>query len=86
MKVTTVSITYARTFNLGDYNSARFEVALSAELEYDGEHSDDVQEAQAELWALAKDSIKAQAMPVLKKREDEVAAIRASLPAGTIQE
>ena len=76
MKVTTISVTYARTFNLGDYNSMRLETAVSADLD----ESDDPAQAQAALWAIAKDSVKAQAMPVLRKREDEIAAIRASLP------
>lgn len=76
MNVTTISVTYARTFNLGDYNSMRLEAAVSAELEV----GDDPEQAQAALWAIAKDSVKAQAMPVLKKRDDEIAAIRSSLP------
>ena len=83
MRITTINVTYARTFNLGDYNSARFEVALSAELEQaeNGEEGDeDEQAALEQLWHLAKDSVKAQALPVLKRREHEVAAIRDSLP------
>lgn len=83
MRIVSVNVTYARTFNLGDYNSARFEVALSAELELaeNAEEGDEDERAALEqLWQLAKDSVKAQALPVIKKREDEVAAIRASLP------
>lgn len=84
MRITTINVTYARTFNLGDYNSARFECALSAELELaeNAEEGDEDERAALEqLWQLAKDSVKAQALPVLRKREDEVAAIRSSLPA-----
>lgn len=83
MRITTINVTYARTFNLGDYNSARFEVALSAELELaeNAEEGDEDERAALEqLWQLAKDAVKAQALPVLRKREDEVAAIRSSLP------
>lgn len=84
MRIVSVNVTYARTFNLGDYNSARFEVALAAELEYDDidglPDPEDEQEALAKLWQLAKETVKAQALPVLRKREDEVAAIRSSLP------
>lgn len=76
MKVVAISVTYARTFNLGDYNSMRLECAISAELSED----DSLDAAQEALWLVAKDSVKAQAMPVLRKREDEIAAIRASLP------
>lgn len=80
MQIQTVSVTYARTFNLGDYNSARFEVSVAAELGAD----DDPATCEAELWRLAKESVKAQAMPVLKKRQDEIQAIRGSLPAGLV--
>lgn len=79
MRVKEITVTYARTFNLGNYESARFEVAVSAEVEEEGAH-----EAMDALWQLAKESIKAQALPVLKKRADEVSAIKASLPAGVL--
>lgn len=80
MQLRTISVTYARTFNLGDYNSARFEVAVAAELD----PGDEPAAVEAELWRLAKESVKAQAMPVLKKRQDEISAIRGSLPAGLV--
>jgi len=76
MRVASVSVTYARTFNLGDYNSARFEVAIAADLDDD----DDPATVEAELWQLAKASLKAQALPVLRKRDDEIAKIKASVP------
>lgn len=79
MRVKEISVTYARTFNLGDYQSARFEATIAAEVEDEG-----AGEAIDALWHLAKESVKAQALPVLKKRNDEIAAIRASLPAGTL--
>jgi hypothetical protein len=80
MRIISINVTYARTFNLGEYNSMRLECALSADLDED----EDPAAAQAELWQLAKDSVKAQALPVLKRREDEIAAIRDSLPPGTV--
>ena len=76
MRLFEIRVNYARTFNLGDYNSARFEVALAAEIEED----DDPAEVEAELWRMAKESLKAQALPVVRKRADEVAKIRASVP------
>jgi hypothetical protein len=76
MRVTTIQVTYARTFNLGDYNSARFEVAVAADLDDD----EDPAVVQAELWQTAKASLKAQALPVLRKRAEDVAAIKASVP------
>lgn len=79
MRVKEISVTYARTFNLGDYQSARFETTITADVEEEGAHA-----ATAALWQLAKEAVKSQALPVIKKREDEVAAIRASLPVGTL--
>jgi hypothetical protein len=62
MKIKTISVTYSRTFNLGNYNSAKFEYQIAAELE-DG---DDVQEVERDLWLAAKDNIKEAALPVIK--------------------
>ena len=76
MRVTTINVAYSRTFNLGDYNSAKFECALSAEMEED----EDEAAALAALWEVAKATVKAQALPVVRKRNDEVEAIRASVP------
>ena len=76
MRVTEVRVTYARTFNLGDYNSAKFEVSLAAQPDDDEDPAD----VEAELWQTAKSSLKAQALPVLRKRADDVAAIKASVP------
>jgi hypothetical protein len=76
MRPAIVKVIYARTFNLGDYNSARFEVALEAELDDD----EDFETAQAELWDIAKASVKAQALPIVKRRNDEVEKIKASVP------
>lgn len=80
MRVKEISVTYARTFNLGNYENARFETTITADVEEEGAHA-----ATAALWQLAKDTIKAQALPVIKKREEDVAAIRASLPAGVLE-
>jgi hypothetical protein len=51
MRIISINVTYARTFNLGEYNSMRLECALSADLD---------------------------------EGEDEIAAIRDSLPPGTV--
>jgi hypothetical protein len=80
MRVVTITATYARTFNLGEYNSMRLEASLSADLDDD----DDPAAAHAELFDLAKATVKAQAAPVLERRKKEIAAIRDSLPPGTV--
>jgi len=76
MRVTAISVAYNRTFNLGDYNNAKFEVSLQAELDED----EDEAQALAALWEVAKATVKAQALPVVRKRNDEVEKIRASVP------
>lgn len=77
MRVKTVSASYGRKFNLGDYNSASFEVSLWADIDY-VENRDDagnlIASAQTEnehdvvneLFSQAKDYVRVQAMPVLR--------------------
>ena len=76
MRVRTIQVGYARTFNLGDYNSAKFECSLAAELDDD----EDPEQELEELWKTAKATVKAQALPVVKRRNDDVEKIRASVP------
>lgn len=80
MKVTTVQVLYSRTFNLGNFNSAKFECGLAAEIE-EGESEARVAEL---LYDVAKATVKTQAMPVLQKRQDEIDAIKASVPSEAI--
>lgn len=76
MKVTTVQVLYSRTFNLGSYNSAKFECGLAAEIE----EGEDGAAVAALLYDVAKATVRAQAMPVLQKRQAEVDAIKSSVP------
>lgn len=62
MQITSVSVAYKRTFNLGDYNSATLGIEVRADLE----EGDDEDGCLAELWAIAKEQVKAQAMPLLR--------------------
>lgn len=57
-----VRVTYSRTFNLGDYNSAKLEVSISADV-LDGGQSLD--ETMSGLWETAKTNVKAMALPLL---------------------
>ena len=75
MNIKTVSVTYGRKFNLGDYNSATLECTMWADLE----ESDDENTVNA-LWAQAKNYVKAQALPILKKQQADAEAIMTSLP------
>ena len=80
MKITTITAGYRRVINLGNFESVAIEEHVEAELE----PGEDVEAARAALWAMVKGSVKSQAMPVIKAKADEISAIRASLPAGTV--
>lgn len=69
MIIKTISITYNRKFNLGDYNSAEIGCSLWADLDIE----DVVQNAFSELFDLAKTTVKEQALPIVK-RDRQVAA------------
>lgn len=81
MRIVSITVSYQRVFNLGNYESLRLEETIAAELDED----EDPDAARLELWEQVKASVKAQALPVLRKREEQVQAIAASLPAGVIE-
>ncbi len=56
MKITTITVTYGRKINLGNYNNANLEVTLGADLE----ENDDLRLQMEILWETAKESVKAQ--------------------------
>jgi hypothetical protein len=61
-KIKTVSVTYGRKFNLGDYNSATIDCTLWADVD-EGENLD---QAMHDLWSMAKENVKANAVPAVK--------------------
>ncbi len=77
MKVKTISATYERKFNLGDFNSATVGATAWADLE----ECEDPVTAYAELFAEIKDVVKTQSLPLLKKQAAQVAQAFAGLPA-----
>lgn len=63
MQPSTIGVDYRRKFNLGNYESLELSISLYAKVD-----PDEDPEAVAEfLWLQAKESVKAQATPVLKK-------------------
>ena len=76
MNVKTISVTYGRKFNLGDYNSAAIEAAAWADLE----EGEDSREAYAALFAEVKEVVKEQSMPLLRKLKANVDEVFAGLP------
>lgn len=76
MQLKTVSVTYGRKFNLGDYNSATIDCTLWADLE----EGDNEAEAMTALWEMAKNNVKAQALPLVQKQTVNVESIFMGLP------
>ena len=65
MKVKTISVTYGRKFNLGNYES----VELSTTMWADVEDEDAAAVVSAKLWAHAKTEVKREAVPLLEQRK-----------------
>ena len=76
MIIKTISATYERKFNLGDYNSMTVGATAWADLE----EEDAEREAFAQLFASLKETVKEQAMPVLSKQTAKVSEVFAGLP------
>ena len=62
-QVKTVSVTYGRKANLGDYNSANVECTVWADVK----DEEDLNVVMADLWGMAKTNVKAQLLPLLPK-------------------
>lgn len=62
--VKTVSVTYGRKFNLGDYNSATIDCTIWADVKED----ENLDQAMKSLWGMAKENVMAQSLPLLDKK------------------
>ena len=62
MQINTVGVEYRRKFNLTNYESLELSISLYAKVDQD----EDAEVVAELLWHQAKDSVKAQAAPVLK--------------------
>lgn len=62
-KVKTVSVTYGRKANLGDYNSATVDCTVWADVE----EGEDLDQAMRALWEMAKNNVKTQLLPLVQK-------------------
>lgn len=61
--IKTVSVTYERKLNLGDYNSATVGCTLWADVE----QGDDLDAAMKSLWVMVKENVRVQALPLVSK-------------------
>lgn len=76
MKVTTVSVTYGRKFNLGDYNSCHAEVSLWADLD----EGDDLAEQASLLREIARNHVKQELSRVAPDIRVKVEGLLLGLP------
>ncbi len=59
----TVSVTYGRKFNLGDFNSLELACTLWADVDPD----EDLDQAMHSLWEMARTNVRAAAEPVISR-------------------
>jgi hypothetical protein len=76
MKIKTLSVTYERKFNLGDYNS----MTVGATAWADMEEGEDATQAYEALFGEVKETVKQQSLPVLKKQTADVTEVFAGVP------
>ena len=74
--VKTVSVTYDRKHNLGDYSSATIGCTLWADVTDD----QDLDAAMHALWDMAKANVKAQLLPLTSKTKAQVEQVFMGLP------
>ena len=63
MRTKNISVTYGRKFNLGNYESLELSIQFYAQVDED----EDPEAVAQFLWMQARDSVKSQAEPILKK-------------------
>lgn len=61
MIIKTISVTYGRKINFGNYNSAEISVTAWADID----ETEDPQSCFADLWTIAKEQVKTQAVLLL---------------------
>lgn len=71
MLIDSVSVTYGRKINLGNYNNANLEVTIEAKLEL----GEDLHQAMSQLWTMAKANVRAQAIPLLSDKNKDTSHI-----------
>ena len=62
MNIKTVSVSYGRKQNLGDFSSANIECTLWADIE----EGEDMHEAMSKHWECAKNNVKSHLLPLTK--------------------
>jgi hypothetical protein len=73
-RIKTVSVSYERKVNLGDFNSANVSCAVWADgLDLDG----NLHQSMHQLWDMVKNNVKAQILPLTSKSDKTAAQMEA---------
>lgn len=75
VRIKTISVHYERKFNLGDYNSATIGIQVWADVDHE-----QLDWAMRQLWGMAKENVRAQALPLVAKQKAEVEEVFLGLP------
>lgn len=78
MNIKTVSVTYERKQNLGDFNSANVGCTIWADLSYDDDKL--LHEEMDALWEMAKNNVKAQLAPLTRNGSIKTEELFLGLP------
>ena len=78
MNIKTVSVTYERKQNLGDYNSANVGCTVWADVSFDDDKL--LHEEMTALWKMAKDNVRAQLVPLTGNGSVKVENLFLGLP------
>lgn len=76
MEITTVSVTYGRKQNLGDFCSAHVEISIWADVT----DEDDLDATMHQLWDMSKQNVKAQLLPLTSNHQAKVEELFLGLP------
>ncbi len=76
MQITKITVAFGSTVNLGNYNSARFDVALEAQLEA----GDDPLLVAQQLHEQAREEARRQALPVIRRNNVQLEEVVRHLP------
>lgn len=68
LKIKTVSVTYGRKINLGNYNSCEASITVWADVDEDEKN---IHAVMTQLWTMVKENVKTQTAKLRKKPQQE---------------
>jgi len=67
MRVTKVTVRYARKWRTGEFETADLDFSVEAEIA----EVDDLHQCMTQLWAMAKNNVRAQSLPLLEEARQQ---------------